>query len=195
MNDTNAADTVTPMVDTNTTNEVEDVSTTNQSEEVTPSTNQSEEVTPSTLTSGSSFETELACHLIAEDFTIFELDGVTRTSSAYEIEGYSFNFCSYLSSGDYFAEYNGQALTGPDYLPSSTDLVEEDQSVIGVSVTHDSEILCDTAGDGSDIQYQFTMVVMCSPSITAQGAGEITGLDSSDLCHPVVTVNHADGCY
>ena len=88
------------------------------------------------------------------------------------------------------------ALTDSDYIPSSTDLVRDgDNEIIGVSVTHSSDTVCDTAADGSVIDYEFTMTVICDPSITAQGGGEIKNLDDSNPCNPVVTVNHADGCY
>jgi hypothetical protein len=133
--------------------------------------------------------------LFTDDFTYFELD-TANSATGYEKNGYKFNFCNYLSSGNYFAEYNGQGLTSDEYLPSKTGLKkDENDNIVGVSVTRESENLCKTADDGTEIDYQFTMVVMCDAGVTGAGAAKIDSLDSSDSCHPVVTVSHADGCY
>lgn len=78
--------------------------------------------TQSLANTDSGFGSDLACHIIADDFTLFELDTINKDSGAYEKNGYKFNFCQYLSGGKYFAEYNGKALTGSDYIPSKTGL-------------------------------------------------------------------------
>ena len=92
---------------------------------------------------------------------------MNKDSGSYEKNGYKFNFCQYLSGGDYFAEYNGKALTGSDYLPSKTDLMkDENDNIVGLSIIRESENLCKTAADGTKIDYKFTTIVMCDASIT-----------------------------
>lgn len=72
---------------------------------------------------------------------------------------------------------------------------DEHDNIVGVSITRESENVCKTAADGTETDYQFSMVVMCDATITGAGAATINSIDTSDSCHPVVTVSHADGCY
>ena len=70
--------------------------------------------------------------MFSTDFTYFELDTL-NSETGYEKNGYKFNFCSYLSSGNYFAEYNGKGLTSDDYIPSKTGLKkDENDNIVGI---------------------------------------------------------------
>ena len=120
---------------------------------------------------------------------------MNKASGSYTQNGLSWNICQYLAGKEYFASNNGQDLTGPDYIPSKTDTVKDGDNIVGVSITRTSESVCRTEADGTEVEYQFTTIVKCDASITGEGNGAIQSVDSSDSCHPVVTMAHADGCY
>ena len=51
------------------------------------------QTTPQTLSSGSAVGSDLACHIIATDFTLFELHNINKASGAYSASGLTWNFC------------------------------------------------------------------------------------------------------
>lgn len=138
---------------------------------------------------------DLACHIIASDFTLFELHNINKASGAYSQGGLTWNFCQYLSGKEYFAAQGSQGLTGSDYIPHETDTVKEGDNIVGVSITRKSEDVCRTDSDGKTVEYQFTTIVKCDEAVTGAGNGVIQSVDTSDSCHPVVTMAHSDGCY
>ena len=138
---------------------------------------------------------DLACHIIASDFTLFELHNINKASGAYSQGGLTWNFCQYLSGKEYFAAQGTQGLTGSDYIPAESDTVKEGDNIVGVSITRKSDDVCRTDSDGKTTEYQFTTIVKCDAAVTGAGNGVIQSVDTSDSCHPVVTMAHSDGCY
>jgi hypothetical protein len=48
---------------------------------------------PTTLNTGSAVGSDLACHIIASDFTLFELHTMNKASGSYTQNGLSWNIC------------------------------------------------------------------------------------------------------
>ena len=138
----------------------------------------------------------LACHLIAKDFTVFDLHDLEKEDgSAYSTNTLNWKFCNYLPGKEYFAEStsgNGvQPLTNDEYLPSGTEVQydqDDDTKITGIAVTRDSEEACGSSN------YAFTTIILCDETITAKGEANIKAVNTDDACHPVVTVEHAAGC-
>ena len=111
-----------------------------------------------------------------------------------------FNFCAYLDHSTCFARLNSltatpTCLTDESYLPASYEIISGDDKTTGIQFTQDSDHVCKTASDGTEINYSFTAQVMCDKDITGQGAAQIESVDFSNECKPVVTVKHAAGCH
>ena len=119
---------------------------------------------------------------------------MTKKTGEYEKDGYKFNFCSYVSDTKSFATKGDKTLTGDDYVPSKTGIYKKD-NFEGVTIERKSKNVCKQDSKGKDVNYAFTMNVICNKDIKGQGEGKIDSLDTSDECHPKVTVSHADGCY
>ena len=64
-------------------------------------------------------------------------------------------------------------MTGQDLIPTKTDIVKKDDKIVGVSVTRNSDTVCKQDDKGKDIDYKFTMIVMCDKSITGKGEGKV----------------------
>ena len=135
----------------------------------------------------------LACHIIARDFTVFDLHSLDKEDgSAYSQSGVAWKFCQYLAGKDYFAQYTDpeKDLTGSDYLPSAAYILRDDNDdIAGIQIVRESEDVCQ-----GETNYAFTANIHCSADIKEKGQGRIVGVDLDDPCHPVVAVEHEAGC-
>ena len=85
-------------------------------------------------------------------------------------------------------------MTSGNCSPDIIETVTYGDVVIGVAVTHDSDVLCTEREDGVDDVFSFKYEVLCDENITGNGEAVIHEVDSSDPCKPAVTFLHAAGC-
>ena len=87
-------------------------------------------------------------------------------------------------------------LTSDKCSPDFIETVTQDDEVIGIAVTHNSNWQCSERDDGVDDVFSFKYVVLCEENITGNGEGLVAVhlRDYSDPCQPVVTLAHAAGC-
>lgn len=144
---------------------------------------------PATLTVTPEQGAQLACYIIADDFTVFDLTPLTKPMDGIGEDDYDkyspsadinleWKFCQYLKDTTCFArtlsmETGTQCITSEDYMPSSYELErDENNKIAGITYTQESDVAC-TATDGTETTYSFSATVLCDEAITGVGESQI----------------------